>query len=190
MRETYHGNFPGTFSKSLPRQRLVVAAAFLLTEIVSHGHDRKALHHGKRMEAGLRMLQRIQYMSVNVVGRPLLLVGGLTMMALGFAGIVLPFLPATPFFLAAAWLFSRSSPRLERWLFALPGIGDSLRDWRRHRAISRRAKIVALAALGLSALLIVLQSPPALVAWPVLAIILTVAVFIVTRATPPRLRGR
>ena len=108
------------------------------------------------------------------------------MLGMGLVGVVLPLLPSTPFFLAAAWLFSRSSPRLDRWLQQLPGIGESLRTWRRHRAIGTRAKTLAITAMLLGAVLIVqLSGLPMTVVGSVLAIMLAVATFILTRPTPP-----
>ena len=41
---------------------------------------------------------------------------GLALVAVGAVGLVVPGLPSTVFFVAAAWCFSRSSKRLERWL--------------------------------------------------------------------------
>ena len=118
--------------------------------------------------------------------RPLLLAVGFAMLALGFAGTVLPVLPATPFFLAAAWSFSRSSPRMERWLYRLPIMGQGLHLWQQHGAIGTRAKVMALAALGLSALLLgLLRTTPDFVTWPALALMMAVALFIATRPGPP-----
>ncbi|MEZ5340723.1 MAG: YbaN family protein [Acidimicrobiales bacterium] len=50
--------------------------------------------------------------------------------ALGGLGIILPGLPTTGFFVGAAGCFSRSSPRFERWVLDLPGIGPLVRDYR------------------------------------------------------------
>ena len=67
--------------------------------------------------------------------------------ALGAAGIVVPLLPTTPFLLLAAWAFSRSSPRLHRWLIHHRRFGPAIRDWQHHRAISRPAKAAAMLAI-------------------------------------------
>lgn len=74
----------------------------------------------------------------------LLLPAGLFCLALGFLGILLPGLPATPFVLLAAWLFSRSSPRFERALVESRLFGPVLRDWRTHRGITRQTRWIAL----------------------------------------------
>jgi uncharacterized membrane protein YbaN (DUF454 family) len=109
-------------------------------------------------------------------------------MGLGIAGIVLPLVPTTPFLLLAAFAFARSSPRLHDWLLAHPRLGPPINDWRTHRAISRRAKGLAVgamaAALGLS---IATGLPVWLVA--VQAVVLAlVAAFILTRPDGPRQR--
>lgn len=82
---------------------------------------------------------------------------GLMAVALGTAGLALPLLPTTPFMLLAAAAFAKSSPRLHDWLLRHRLFGPAIRDWRDHRAITPRAKRMALtamaAALGLSLVL-------------------------------------
>jgi uncharacterized membrane protein YbaN (DUF454 family) len=69
---------------------------------------------------------------------------GLVAVALGGIGIVVPGLPTTVFFIVAAWCFSRSSPRLERWVLGLPRIGPLVADHRNGLGMPRRAKAVAI----------------------------------------------
>ncbi|WP_160063713.1 DUF454 family protein [Psychromonas sp. L1A2] len=59
---------------------------------------------------------------------------------LGLLGIILPLLPATPFFILALFGFSKSSPRFQQWLLNLPGIGDDLRHWQAHKKINKQRK--------------------------------------------------
>jgi uncharacterized membrane protein YbaN (DUF454 family) len=109
------------------------------------------------------------------------------MVGLGIAGIFLPLLPTTPFLLLAAWLFSRCSPRLERWLLDHPLFGRPLRDWRQDGAISRRAKIWAASLMALGFALFWLRlEPSAPVASAVAAIMLVAGAFIVSRPEPPK----
>ena len=118
--------------------------------------------------------------------RGLWLIGGLTATGLGIAGIVLPFVPTTPFLLLAAFAFARSSPRLHNWLIAHPRLGPPINDWRTHRAISRRAKswavIAMAAALGLS---IATGLPGGLVLVQTVVMAM-VATFILTRPDGPK----
>lgn len=62
---------------------------------------------------------------------------------LGFIGIFVPGLPTVPFLLLAAWAAGKGWPALERWLLAHPKYGDSIRRWRDHGAVPRRAKWAA-----------------------------------------------
>lgn len=78
---------------------------------------------------------------------------GFLFVGLGFLGAFLPLLPATPFFLVAAYLFSRSHPRLEAWLLSLPQVGPLVRNYRAGRGIPRKAKLLATGmALGAATL--------------------------------------
>jgi uncharacterized protein len=101
----------------------------------------------------------------------------------GIAGTVLPLVPTTPFILAAAFCFARSSPRFHGWLLGHPTFGPMIADWQRERAIAFRAKLwatVAIAAafglslaLRLEARLLMIQG----------AVLTAVLVFIWTRRT-------
>jgi len=67
------------------------------------------------------------------------------MLSLGLAilGIALPVLPTTPLVILAAFCFSRSSPRLARWLENDPRFGPMIRDWRATGSIQPRHKAMA-----------------------------------------------
>ena len=68
---------------------------------------------------------------------------GTLSLVLGVAGVFLPLLPTTPFLLLAAALYFRSSPRLYEWLLSHPRLGSYIRNFREHKAIPLRVKIVS-----------------------------------------------
>jgi uncharacterized membrane protein YbaN (DUF454 family) len=70
--------------------------------------------------------------------------GGWIAVGLGGLGVLVPGLPTTVFFIVAAACFSRSSPRFERWVLDLPGIGAMVRDHRAGLGMPRRAKVAAI----------------------------------------------
>lgn len=84
---------------------------------------------------------------------------GLLCVAIGGIGVFVPGLPTTVFFIVAAWCFSKSSRRLERWVLGLPGIGPMVTDFRNGLGMPKRAKFWAIgsiiAAVGLSAGLLI-----------------------------------
>ena len=85
------------------------------------------------------------------MARHLYLAAGLICVALGAVGALLPVLPTVPFLLLAAFCFARSRPEWAERLYAHPRFGPPLRRWRDRQAISRSAKVSALAAMALSA---------------------------------------
>ncbi|MBS7554470.1 YbaN family protein [Ancylobacter dichloromethanicus] len=102
---------------------------------------------------------------------------------LGIVGIVTPVMPGTVFLILAAWLFTRSSPRFERWLLTHPRLGPSVVAWRASGAVPRWAQLVAAGSMAFSfAVLVVLG-----LSVPVLAIVAAVFVgvsaYLLTRPT-------
>jgi uncharacterized membrane protein YbaN (DUF454 family) len=69
---------------------------------------------------------------------------------LGAVGTVVPGLPTTPFMLLALWAFSKSSQRFHDWLYAHPVFGPPLQQWRSHRVIPGKAKLLAVATMTAS----------------------------------------
>lgn len=110
----------------------------------------------------------------------------LAYVCIGFAaaGVVLPGLPVTPFLLVAAWAAGRSSPRLQRWLYASPHFGPVLRHWREQRAVSRRAKLLAVVLLSVSWVLLLGRSDGLLVPALTGAFFIGMAGYLVSRPSP------
>lgn len=72
---------------------------------------------------------------------------GLVSTSLGIVGAFLPVMPTTCFMLLAIWAFSKSSPRLHRWLWEHKTLGASLRRWQDHRCIPASAKLAAVLSM-------------------------------------------
>jgi uncharacterized protein len=75
---------------------------------------------------------------------------GLLALAIGGLGVILPLLPTTPLVILAAFCFSKSSPRLRRWLLSHRIFGPLIRDWEATGAIAPRYKAIALTAMALA----------------------------------------
>ena len=81
------------------------------------------------------------------VTRALWLVAGLICVGLGTIGMVLPILPTTPFLLAAAACFCKSSTRMYNWLLNNKWFGEYIKNYREGKGIQMKTKIVALTVL-------------------------------------------
>lgn len=84
--------------------------------------------------------------------RLLLAALGLLSLGLGILGIFLPVLPTTPLLLLAAALFFRSSPRLYDWLLEHPKLGPYIKNFREHKAIPLKIKILSVSLVWLTLL--------------------------------------
>lgn len=117
--------------------------------------------------------------------RPVFLVLGVLCTALGIVGMFVPGLPTTVFLIVALWAFSKSSQRLQFWLWTHPRFGPGLRLWHLHRVIPVKAKIAAVSVMMLSLAIIIFEAhsweAPATVA----AIMIPIAMWICTRRSVP-----
>ncbi len=78
------------------------------------------------------------------------LLAGHGFVGLGVLGAALPLLPTTPFLLLAAACYARASIRFYNWLLRSRTFGPMIRDWRAHRAIRLRYKLLGIALLVLT----------------------------------------
>lgn len=103
----------------------------------------------------------------------LLLPAGVLAVGFGIAGAFVPLVPTTPFLLLAAACFARSSDRHYEWLMNHRWLGAHVKNYREHKATTKRVKAVSLALLWGSigyAAIVVADG------WAVRALLLCVAV--------------
>ena len=85
---------------------------------------------------------------------------GWVCVALGFIGAVVPVMPSTGFFVAAAACFARSSPRFEAWVLNLPVIGQTVRDYRLGLGMKRRTKVSVVWMIAIACTISAITAPP------------------------------
>ena len=116
-------------------------------------------------------------MARNRIVRVIYLSLGVFFLGMGIAGTVMPLIPTTGPILLAAFFFSRSSERFDRWLVNHRIFGGIVRDWRAGRGFSVRTKAVAVIAIAVTFTITVvfaLESAPIRVLLVVLAAALVV----------------
>jgi uncharacterized membrane protein YbaN (DUF454 family) len=86
-------------------------------------------------------------MSISLISKWFLVLLGTLALGLGIVGIFVPLLPTTPFLLAAAACYLRSSERMYGWLLNHRWFGSFISNYRQYRAITKGNKILALALL-------------------------------------------
>ncbi len=82
--------------------------------------------------------------------RSFYLVLGIFFLGLAFVGIAIPLIPTVGPVLLAAFFFSKSSERFDRWLVENRLFGSIVRDWRAGIGFTVRAKTIAIAAIILT----------------------------------------
>ena len=82
--------------------------------------------------------------------RIFLIIVGCVSLALGMLGIFLPMLPTTPFLLLSAAAWVKASPSLYEWLINHKVLGEYIRNYREHRAIPLRVKIISVSLVWLT----------------------------------------
>ena len=113
------------------------------------------------------------------------LLAGLTSVAMGAVGLLVPLLPTTPFLLVAAFAFARSSVRLDRWLREHRSFGPLIENWHRDGSIDRNAKRTAIIFILITPVVTWLFDTPLWVIACQIAVLSVAAIFILTRPLPP-----
>jgi uncharacterized membrane protein YbaN (DUF454 family) len=75
---------------------------------------------------------------------------GSLFVGLAILGILLPLLPTTPFLLLAAACFAKSSQKFYNRLLNNPYFGQYIKDYREHRGITIKNKIIAISIIWLT----------------------------------------
>jgi uncharacterized membrane protein YbaN (DUF454 family) len=82
--------------------------------------------------------------------RALWFIAGTMCLLLGAIGIVLPVLPTTPFLLAAAACYYKSSARMHKWLLNNRWFGEYIKNYKEGRGLTLKVKITALILLWIT----------------------------------------
>ncbi|MHA3116804.1 DUF454 domain-containing protein [Acinetobacter sp. ANC 4635] len=82
---------------------------------------------------------------------------------LAMIGAILPGMPTTIFLILAAWAASKGWPQMDAWLLNHPKYGITLRNWREHGTVPRKAKYLASAMMFVSAMIMLFTRAPLLV---------------------------
>ena len=82
--------------------------------------------------------------------RIFLIIVGSVSLVLGILGMFLPLLPTTPFLLLSAAVWVKALPALYQWLLNHKVFGEYIRNFREHRAIPLRVKIISVSLVWLT----------------------------------------
>jgi uncharacterized membrane protein YbaN (DUF454 family) len=110
---------------------------------------------------------------------------GLTLVALGIVGIMLPVMPTTIFFILALTCFTHSSPALANWLLNHPRYGVTLQQWQAHKVVPTKAKYFAAIGMLTGFILLLNSTAPNWVVYLVAAIEIAVMIYLILRPSQP-----
>ena len=85
---------------------------------------------------------------------------GCLCIAMAYIGVVTPGIPYSPFVVAAAFCFARSSERAHRWIMTHKIFGPFLTNWSTKRVFPQRLKYLMIGMMSLSLTLMMLGTVP------------------------------
>ena len=84
---------------------------------------------------------------------------GLFFVGMAYIGAITPGIPTTFFALLAAWAFSKSSPKLDKWLHEHPLLGKYLNNWEQKRVYPNRGRWMMVGVMMISLITMVFTLP-------------------------------
>jgi len=106
---------------------------------------------------------------------------GYALFVVGLAGLVLPVLPTTIFWIGAAACFAKSCPAMQRRIFAWPGVGPSVEAYLLHGVVEPKSKRAAMLGMMLATIILIMLSSSAVVNGIGSGLILLGALYVITR---------
>ena len=85
---------------------------------------------------------------------------GCVCIAMAYIGVVTPGIPYSPFVVAAAFCFARSSERAHRWIMNHRIFGPFLTNWSEKRVFPQKMKYLMIGMMSLSLTLMMLGTVP------------------------------
>ena len=85
---------------------------------------------------------------------------GCLCIVMAYIGVVTPGIPYSPFVVAAAFCFARSSERAHRWIMTHKIFGPFLTNWSEKRVFPQKMKYLMIAMMSLSLTLMMLGTVP------------------------------
>lgn len=84
---------------------------------------------------------------------------GLFFVGMAYIGAITPGIPTTFFALLAAWAFSKSSPKLDKWLHQHPIFGKYLNNWEQKRVYPNRGRVMMVVVMMVSLITMIFTLP-------------------------------
>jgi uncharacterized membrane protein YbaN (DUF454 family) len=84
---------------------------------------------------------------------------GLIFVGFAYIGAITPGIPTTFFALLAAWAFSKSSPKLDKWLHEHPLLGKYLNNWEQKRVYPNNGRVMMVIVMGISLITMLFTLP-------------------------------
>ena len=99
-------------------------------------------------------------------------------LAIGTLGIIIPGLPTFDFYFLATIFAAKGSARLHRWIVQNRVIGPILQQWKEHKTLPTKAKILSLLSMSLAAGLMLWKVPHPYFVGIAIIIMITVQIWI------------
>jgi uncharacterized membrane protein YbaN (DUF454 family) len=84
---------------------------------------------------------------------------GLIFVGFAYIGAITPGIPTTFFALLAAWAFSKSSPKLDKWLHEHPLLGKYLNNWEQKRVYPNKGRWMMIVVMMISLITMLFTLP-------------------------------
>lgn len=84
---------------------------------------------------------------------------GLFFVGMAYIGAIVPGIPTTFFALLAAWAFSKSSPKLDKWLHEHRIFGKYLNNWEQKRVYPNKGRLMMVIVMSISLISMIFTLP-------------------------------